>query len=284
MADQKFKRGDRVVLPNTTQGRVFGVVNKVTSANVRVTPDGHPDKEYKVPHLYPLPGRIELSTEPLPEADKPAGPQFTKGERVAYTHSKDGTSLGVIGSVSPARGTVQFVPDDGWSKEGHTYYTVNTLHPQAGKLERSDAPLPDDCKPLDDDPVRLAGFTAKVTGMAMANEGYAYNLKVLLNGRDTKIIFNEGGYGGEVEYETRGADPKVVKAFEEACEAWSAHYGVLGPHRDHITAHDVWQSHEFDMHLRMKDNKSLPNFPVRRVSRPEPWEFTFKERKAEAEG
>ena len=167
MSDQKFKRGDRVVLPHTTQGRVFGVVNKVTSANVRVTPDGHPDKEYKVPHLYPLPGRIELSTEPLPEADKPSGPQFVKNERASYTHPKDGTMLGVIAAVSPARGTVTFVADESWTRQGHAYYTVSDLCPKPGKIERSDAPLPDDCKRADDDPVTLAGFTSKVNSAGL---------------------------------------------------------------------------------------------------------------------
>ena len=205
-------------------------------------------------------------------------PELKKGDRVLFTHSKDGPILGVIGKVSKAKGSVEIIPDGAWeqTEQGWTnrYYTLNTIITRPGKLDLSTEPLPAECLPDPEDPVRLAGFSAKVTGIAMAMEGYCYNLKVLLNGKDTKIIFNEGGYGGETDYSTRGADPEVVAKFEAACEAWSTHYGVLGPNRGYIKAHDVWQDHEFGL---MDLKKLGGNFPLREASKPGPWKFTFKD-------
>jgi hypothetical protein len=209
--------------------------------------------------------------------------EFKKNDRVRLNHSKEGPMLGVIGKVSKAKGRVEFVPDGSFKLSGRTWgnavYDVKTLVEIPGKFEIVTDPLPDECK-LPDDPMVLAGFTAKVTGMCEANEGYAYNLKVLLRGKDTNIRFDEGGYGGKVEYDTRKADPKVVEEFEIACEAWNAHHGILGPHRGGVTPWEVWQGHMFELDAY----RSFPaNFPIALVATPEPWEWTFDEKQGAKE-
>jgi len=209
--------------------------------------------------------------------------RLKKNDRVRYTpRSKNGPTqapmLGVITGVSATKG-VRFVPDDGWKETErgwtHSVYDLPTFIEGPGRrMEIVSDPLPAHCLLDADDPMVLAGFSAKVTGVCEAEEGHAYNLKVLRHGRDTKIRFNEGGHGGGVGYDTRGADPDTVREFEAACEAWVTHYGVLGPHRGHIEAWSVWQGHMFGL----DDYCNKPaNFPLRLVAIPEPWEFTFVE-------
>ena len=203
--------------------------------------------------------------------------ELKKGDRVRYIHPKDGAMLGVIGKVSKAKSYLSFIPDGSWDKGdggwSHSSYGIGTAVKIPGRLEIVSDPLPLECQIPADDPVLVAGFTGKVTGVCEANEGYAYNLKVLYNGRDSHIRLDEAGSGGSPTMQTYGAYPEVVKKFEDACEAWATHFGVLGPHRQ-FPAWEVWMGHEFGL----DELKKLGgNFPIALAAKPEPWDFTFKE-------
>ena len=200
--------------------------------------------------------------------------KFKKNDRVEMVIPNKGKVLGVVSSVSTAKQQTTVVPDGGWeSPTRYSVYTIGTIEEVPGHIEVTNESLPEDCMPFEDDPVKLAGFTAKITGVCEAHDGHAYNLIVLRYGRKTGIQINEGGHGGMIDYSTFKADPGVVADFEAACDAWNEHYQVVGPYvGSPIHSYDVWQGHQF----AMSAIPNIKNFPIRRFTLPERWDFTWR--------